>query len=130
MRAVTYRGWTGKEWIFGDLLTEKPDDPLYYIRFTDGEGDTVAWGVDPNSIGESCGLKDKNGVEIYEGDVVGFKVLESDNMSVMREVSYKKGSFVVNPGLLNLVNERCEVIGNIHENPELLTPTNNTKEKK
>ena len=68
------------------------------------------------------GLKDKNGVEIYEGDIVE---CFNDGLS---EVLFRKGSFgtltYTSRGVdfytFNEVYGACEIIGNIYENPELL----------
>jgi hypothetical protein len=62
------------------------------------------------------GLLDKNGKDIYEGDVVG-------NKQVSLEVFFEDGSYRVghNTDLrLREFNEDCEVVGNIYDNPELL----------
>lgn len=68
------------------------------------------------------GLKDKNGKEIYEGDIFKSKYSE------LYKVIFKNGAFS-HKGIherLNLfynlsnVNKECEIIGNIHENPELI----------
>ena len=62
------------------------------------------------------GLKDKNGKEIYEGDVV--RQFDDEEYFV---VKFEYGGFL--PFTANMMTfdvDYCEVIGNIHENPELL----------
>lgn len=66
-------------------------------------------------------LRDKNGKLIYEGDIVKLQLSYDENLSV----EYSKGSFdlVGDCGfraLLRIYKNDCEVVGNIHENPELL----------
>lgn len=58
------------------------------------------------------GLKDKTGKEIYEGDILDIKYNYIGKVAVI----FKRGEY--NISRYNL--DKCKVIGNIHENPELL----------
>ena len=68
------------------------------------------------------GLKDKNGTEIYEGDIVGNLTDFANTKWIMVEIKY--GTHGLSNGIdFNNGLFRGEVIGNIYENPELLTKT-------
>ncbi|MGM0242003.1 YopX family protein [Enterococcus sp. AZ107] len=83
------------------------------------------WYFDEVEIMQSTGVKDKNGVEIFEGDVLYYIPFETHiNDSI---VTFEKGSFFkkkLRNGKLTSVrfidSEKYEVIGNIYENLELL----------
>jgi len=77
--------------------------------------------IDDFKISQYTGLKDKNGVEIYEGDIVK-SLGVSDYCFGVRPVEYINSSFTVKG--YGLLERMVEVIGNIYENPELLESKN------
>lgn len=82
-------------------------------KFEFGDGDYT--------LMQSTELKDKNGKEIYDGDIF------RDNDTFIWQVYNEDGMFMARGGeyglseiLIEFVTEHCEIIGNIYENPELL----------
>lgn len=73
------------------------------------------------------GLKDKNGKEIYDGDIVEYKDF-SNGMYLFKEQPKARGVIKINnllngiylKGLGTFKGDKVEVIGNIHDNPEIL----------
>ncbi|MGV9027470.1 YopX family protein [Lactococcus lactis] len=86
--------------------------------------------LDKFIIMQSTGLKDKNGVEIYEGDVINCRnsfrnpMTGSGSLSINRDfkIIFENGEFKAKGFDIRLKNilSYSEVIGNIYENPELL----------
>lgn len=73
---------------------------------------------------QSTGVLDKNGKEIFEGDVVKLRYTISSDYEFFKVTRFRGGSWRIDNRRrgceLWLRNEDCEVIGNIYDNPELV----------
>lgn len=85
--------------------------------------------VDASTVGQCIGLKDRNGINIFEGDIV--KRFWFGKMCIY-QIDYDNGfaSFIGRAGMIFKASfyydsEEFEVIGNIYDNPELLGGNNN-----
>lgn len=132
MREILFRGkrtdngeWvTGTPFIYADRC-KMIQAVAVHPDFVD-EGNVYyseGFPVDTKTVGQFTGLTDKkNGNRIFEGDIV--EISHDAYPSVRGEVFFKNGSFMLKnvSDVLTLYGflPWCEVIGNIHDNPELL----------
>ena len=99
------------------------------VTIMDNNSDMHQRIIDDIELMQSTGLKDKNGVEIFEGDIVNISshtpfsnVVEFDKegASFMLRPVYKRWSSSYFTNYENVDKKRFEIIGNIYENSELL----------
>ena len=118
MREIKFRGFSViGEWYYGDL--SRPTVGEYSNRtFIQGKTGNLAYEVRPETVGQFTGLLDKNGKEIYEGDIV-YSKFETDNGPILHTdvVIYHEGAFYP---VCDKFNYQIEVKGNIYENPDYL----------
>lgn len=125
-REILFRGKKieDREWIVGNLTIWSDKTASIDAEPTE---ESILWAVLPETVGQYTGLTDKNGKKIFEGDIVTGLFLFG--MSVNAVVAFKDGSFGLEwyrggvntfTAFTSLCNVEYEVIGNIHDNPELL----------
>ena len=118
-RKIKFRGKNKKngEWFYGNLFDKDTLGRTHICTTTKGCLD-----IDPNTIGQFTGLYDKNGKEIYEGDIVEYDwyiIGDKPAYRVKKQVVFDDmGARVGDDRIRNCTN--VEVVGNIHDNPELL----------
>ena len=160
MREILFRGkrLDNGEFVWGDLIASNLISPdrngeLYINgKYVDGMvwGDGCFYRIDQSTIGQYTGLTDKNGVNIFEGDIVDLfgmkgKVVQecgAFGIGFMKTIDYdlleskipfnNSANFCFNDNFISLWEVfwnyeqddnplyEVEIIGNIHDNPELL----------
>lgn len=114
MRTILFRAKTFKnEWIYGDLIQYPRSAQIGRLNFCD-EISFVK--VKKNTVCQFTGLIDKNGLKIFEGDILDFGVLTKRTTVV----TFEKGCFMHSTNVLCIGCDAMEVVGNIHDNPKLL----------
>lgn len=112
MRSLKFRAWDGKKMI-EDVV---PASESYIIEVYEYEYQYV----EVEAVEQYTGLKDKNGKEVYEGDIVSVRNKNRKNEYDIGVVEFGKAAFRC-PFLLGKYHSgQVEVIGNIHENTDLL----------
>lgn len=143
MREILFRGKRidNGEWVCGDICHH--DGVTSYIGQHPADGSMVCYDLDPDTVGQFTGLTDKNGKRIFEGDIVEATIIRAmgggeetrkeigmiayDNIGMIGlVVKYYAGHRIWSDLFQELTLSGCifdfgfEVIGNIHDNPDLL----------
>jgi len=152
VREILFRGKridNGKL-VFGSLIIREEESPVpettetykqYFILV--GGFNAVEYEVIPETVSEFTGLLDKNGTKIFEGDIVSYwngtlsrdkngdieiynkrysRTAEKISVVVFKESAFRLKDH--NPINCFVREQALKVIGNIHDNPELLGETN------
>lgn len=126
-REIKFRGKRidNGEWVYGDLVHDAFDGSSRTMEV----GIRAKWNgrycnpaeVIQESVGQFIGLKDKKGIEIYEDDIILYQGAKGRVYYCEYNCMYMS-SFKLNCSSWSFdsMDEEIEVIGNIHENPELL----------
>lgn len=137
MRTIKFRGirkddfelYGKREWCYGFLVpyVSRKDEQLYLMEKVTGSS-VYGLPVLADTIGQFTGLCDKNGRGVWEGDIVRYRTTDlrfkkNPKYSVLA-IHYDESTARFMAGNIyweNLKSDRLEVIGNIHDNPKLLT---------
>ena len=136
-RIIKFRGFQ-KSWIYGGISIFQNEATIFDVNCIANS----AYEVEINSVGQFTGYLDVNGKEIYEGDILGDwneidGKMEQSKQTVyfdemlgqwMLDNSFKQDRSLSYSLFSELQDFEYEIIGNVYENPELLTPNNPTHE--
>jgi len=135
-RIIKFRGLTANnEWVYGDLLHDKPNSTAYYKEYSqricwiNDKGASCNQPVKNGTVGQFTNVLDKNDVEIYNGDIVKTVYLGNEcnarGAIIISPIEYFGSGFTLaityTPIYPFIVDHTIEVIGDIYRNPELLS---------
>lgn len=141
MREIKFRAWNKEKKEFSrnqsEVRLENNSEGVFHLHQKDGKVFGYYMNCGHIEISQFTGLLDKNGKEIYEGDILKMYIFDTSPipLEIVTSVSFHEGTFTVlkmnnEPVSLrdaivisNKTKQGVEIIGNIYENPELLSPS-------
>ena len=134
MREILFRGkrLDNGEWVEGNLFVSDTDGGTYILAGS--RIVTIEWEVDPSTVGQYTGLKDKNGERIFDGDIIAVPFEEDRSPWEENCIYYENGKVYFDEIRFGwYVKFKCDeltlweyddcgvtIIGNIHDNPEFM----------
>ena len=126
MREIKFMAWHKEKKILREVF-EISFSGGYVILAGFGSFGEIEAPIRDVELMQCTGLKDQNGVEIYEGDIIKFKGLvagsatRQEYKTAVIEFVVSRGSYTAgNNTFGSMLSKKCEIIGNIYQNPELL----------
>lgn len=138
-REILFRGWNkkNKKWLYGYYCVNRGEHFIAPDEFVNPLASYEDYVVDAGTVGQYTGLKDANGVKIFEGDILGGDILGGDGRTHVIQYNEENSRF---EAARKLSPERSQlswlyqfdinqdwideyekvIIGNVHENKELI----------
>lgn len=133
MREILFRGKRkdNGEWVYGNFAVTDNNGKQHYIF----QNKAFEYEVFPETVGQYTGLTDKNGKKIFEGDILRRAYHPEDDVVIewfngsfrFRKANKPKDYGYSNVCCIQNAVSSLKIIGNIHDNPEMLKGIKNVQ---